>query len=408
MNLRSIFDLLFKFLPSKFFPFISYFLFMFFILGELSPAQFSNYYLILSIYTLNYLIFFSANTQILIRYGFPFIIMGKKWMIEKFVISLTFTIIALHFSLKMLEINTKYFYFGILYIISYFLLEMMITSFRVVENIKLFNFFTALKSLIPILPCYCIHKFGGLNVENIFITIIICNLLLVTLILIFNYRKSHIISTSFSRKKYFDFFISISLTSVAIFLNSKFIIYFSPYHIDEKELGKFFFNYDFFEKILQNITTIFNISLTTPALKLFNDKNKIAFKSFVLKSMKLFIFISITILFFLFLFYNTYFSLFGKLKFKIQPHFLIHIFLSLFFIGLVNRFSITYLATNNHRLLLFITLISMSISIIVSIVVLPLYKLNGLYFCVFFSAFFWYLLILFFYRIKIKNIISTN
>lgn len=285
---------------------------------------------------------------------------------------------------------------------------MMTTSFRAVENIKLFNLFTSLKSLIPILPCYCLFRFGVLNAENIFISIIVSNLILVTYISISYSHEQKITFSYFARKKYYDFFIATALTSVAIFMNSKFINYFSALHIDGDELGKFFFNYDFFEKILQNLTTIFNISLTTPALKLYNDNNKIAFKSFVFKSMKLYIFISLSLLFFLFLFYNAYFSLFNKLQYQIKSYYLIQIFISLFFIGLVNRYSITYHATNNHRLLLFTTFFSLSISMLVALVILPVFKLNGLYLVLSFSSFFWYFLIYLFYRLRIKNLILNN
>jgi len=395
-----------KFLPSKIIPFFGNYIFILLVSSNLTIAEYGNYFFLLTIFTSIYTFTFSIIPQLIMRYCIDVNILQSKKFRNYFLIVLFFSFIFTIIYFLFFKIKFQFLFLSFFYVLSYSLIEIILALCRTVQNELTFNLTNIARSLLPILFLTSLNFYNMVNIKNIFLVFIGTNFLLSLFYLKYNYKFEFKNEIELNIKEFFLYYFNLSIITGSLFLNSKINFLISKNFIDNNSIGQFSFNFDFFEKFLQNITSMLNIAFTVTAFSLYDKKNISELKSFLKNNLLIYIFITLPIILFFIFFNEDLFTLIDKKLFLLDLVNLIYLLFSFFFIGLGHRFSIVFLVTNSTNVLAQLTFVTLIFSVILNYLLIKHYSISGLYITQFFSSLFWLLLLYFFSRKKINFLVN--
>ena len=391
-----------RYLPSKIFPFIGNYIILFMISANLTIADYGAYYFLISIFTAIYTFSLSVIPQLIIRYCSNInILLSPKFnqfYLITIIVSILFTIVCFY----IFSINFKYIFVGVLYILTYSFIEIVLSLSRLNKSEKHYNFINITKSFVPVLFILFFIFFNFASISNIFVSYIL-SFLVITVFFFTNYsNKRSLQDIELGKVDFLIYYFHLSVITGCLFLNSKINLFISKFYFDKNVIGIFSFNLDFFEKFLQNITSILNITFTVSAFKLYDEKKLSKLKQFLRNNLFIYISISLPIIILFLLFYSQIFSIFNKSHFIIDTKYLFFLLFSFFFTGLGHRFSIVFLITKTTNQLAKITFISLLISVIINFFFVKYFYISGLYLTQMLSSFIWFILLIVSSRKKIN------
>lgn len=401
-NLRtSIFQLI-KFLPSKLFPFIGNYLLIFLISANISLIEYGEFYFLVTIFTAIYTFSLSVIPQLVMRYCENVNILYSLNFIFFYLFAFFIAIIIISIYFYFFPIKENLFYIGIIYIFSYSIIEIVLALSRLGN--KYFNFVNILKSYLPLIFIYVLQLWNIVNIINIFI-VYISSFLIISLFFLNFYNKNiKIRKLELNNKAFFSYYLHLSIITGCLFLNNKLNFIISKNIFEKNTIGIFSFNFDFFERILQNMTSMLNIAFTVTAYKLYDENNLNKLKSFLKNNLFIYIIIIAPLIIFFLFFNQKVFSFMGRNNYILDLKYLFFLLFSFFFIGLGHRFSIVFLVTKSTNTLAFLTFLSLFFSVLINYFFVKYYKVTGLYLSQFFSSFIWFFLLYISSRKKIKFI----
>lgn len=391
-----------RLLPSKIFPFISNYLLILLISGNLNTSEFAEYFYLITVFTAVYTITMSVLPQLVMRYCLNVNILYSKKFKKYFIITnvVSFTLILALIFLSIIKIN--YFVLAIAYTISYSLLELLLSLCRLKEDEFNYNFINIIRSFLPIMFIIVFSISKSLTLTNILLSYIYSYAIIAFIFI----KKKDIflgsIELGLSESNFFKFYFNLSLITGSLFLSTKLNLLVSNFYFNKNIIGAYSFNLDFFEKFIQNITSILNVAFTVTAYKLYDDNKLFELKGFLRNNLYLYIFITTPVIFFFAFFYNDIILKMDRMGYQIDFSNLVLLLLSFFFTGIGHRFAIVFLVTKTTTLLGILTFSTLIFSVIMNYIFVSAFSVLGLYLTQCLAAFVWCFLLFFFSRKRVN------